>query len=83
MRKTQPLNNYKQKKNRTNMQISYRVEHKPDTKDYIGYCPVMEPVSVYGNSEQEVEMKMKEAISLYLEKHPETLDKIRTNTIEM
>ena len=65
------------------MQITYRVEHTPDSDEYIGYCPVMKPVSVYGTSEAEVEMKMKEAISLYLKKHPDILDKIRTNTIEM
>lgn len=66
------------------MQITYHVEHEEGSDVYIAHCPVMKPVSVYGKTEREVETKMKEAIKLYLDKHPEVLKDLHTtNSIEM
>lgn len=65
------------------MQVSYRVDHNEVTGDYIASCPLMKPVSVYGKSEREVASKMIDAIRLYLKKHPDALEKIRTSALEM
>lgn len=62
------------------MQISFRVEHDKETGDYIAYCPVMKPVSVYGKSEKEVSTKLMDAIHLYVKKHPDVLEDIRTSS---
>ena len=64
------------------MQLNYNLE-KDGSSGYIAYCPVMKPVSVYGKTEQEAAEKLKEAIGLYLSKHPDILKNIRTASVEI
>jgi len=66
------------------MQITYHIKKLEGREDYIGYCPVMKPVSVYGKTHAEVQEKMKQALGLYLKKHPEIIKDIpETSTIEL
>ncbi|QLH04112.1 HicB family protein [Nitrosopumilus oxyclinae] len=65
------------------MQITYRVEHDDKSDGFIAYCPVMKPVSIYAKTRDEVAPKIRDAIELYLQKHPEFQDKLQTETIEM
>jgi len=39
----------------------------------------MKPVSVYGKTEQEVSAKLINAVHLYVKKHPDVLEDIRTS----
>lgn len=65
------------------MQITYRVEPDEKTDGFIAYCPVMKPVSIYAKTREEVAPKIRGAIELYLQKHPEIEEKLQTETIEM
>ncbi len=63
------------------MQITYRVEHDEKTDGFIAYCPVMKPVSIYAKTKEEIIPKIRNAIELYLQKHPER--EMQIETIEM
>ena len=66
------------------MEVTYQIKQLDGRTDYMGYCPIMKPVSVYGKTKDEVDKKMFIAISLYLEKHPNLLKDIqRTATIQV
>ena len=63
------------------MQITYCVESDKKTDGFVAYCPVMRPVSIYAKTRDEVAPKIRDAMELYLQKHPEIKEKIQT--IEM
>lgn len=65
------------------MQITYRVEPDEKAGGFIAYCPVMKPVSIYAKTREEVAPKIRDAIELYLQKHPEIEETLQTETIEM
>jgi len=66
------------------MQITYQIKQVKGRDDYMGYCPVMKPVSVYGKTIKEVEVKMQQALGLYLKKHPDMLNNIpQTSTVDI
>ena len=66
------------------MEITYHIKQLEGRDDYMGYCPVMKPVSVYGKTEDEVKEKMQDALEMYLKKHPELLKEIpQTSTVEL
>lgn len=66
------------------MEITYHIKQLEGRTDYMGYCPVMKPVSVYGKTKEEVQKKMQQALSLYLKKHPDLVQDIsRTLTVKL
>ena len=66
------------------MQITYRVEPDVKTGGFIAYCPVMKPVSIYAETQDEIEPKIRDAITVYLKQHPELIsEKPQLETIEV
>ena len=65
------------------MQITYQVEYDKKSDGYNAFCPSMKSVIIYTKKRKDVPQKMKEAIELYLERHPETLEKSQTETLNV
>lgn len=61
------------------MKVKYRVDKVPD--GFIAYCPSMKPVSIFAKTEKEIELKLIDAIELYLKMHPEIF--VESQTPEM
>ena len=51
--------------------ITFQVEQLEESTGYIAYCRMMKPVRVFGKTRRQATSKIREAITLYLEKHPE------------
>lgn len=62
-------------------QITFKIEPLK-SGGYMAFCPAMKPVIVQGKTEEEATVKLKSAAKLFLERHPEFLDTIRSSTLE-
>lgn len=65
------------------MQITYCVESDVKAGGFIAYCPVMKPVNIYAKTREEIKPKIRDAIVLYLKRHPEIKEELQTETIEI
>jgi len=61
--------------------ISFKVE-PIESGGYMAYCPAMKPVIVQGKTEEDATIKLKLATKLFLNRHPEFLDTLRTSILE-
>jgi len=61
--------------------ITFKVE-PIKSGGYMAYCPAMKPVIVQGKTEEEATTKLKSAVKLFLQRHPEFLDTLRSSTLE-
>ena len=63
------------------MQITYKVD-KLKSGGYMAYCPAMKPVVVHADTEQEAFRKLLSAAKLYVKRHPEFRNSLRTADLE-
>ncbi len=52
------------------MQLTYRIK-KLNSGGYVAFCPAMEPVKVFGKTEDEASKKLVSVAKLYLKAHPD------------
>lgn len=64
------------------MDITYKVE-KLKSGGYKAYCPLMEPVIVFGNTVDEASEKLLIAARVYVKRHPEFVESIKSSSIEV
>lgn len=62
------------------MQITYKVE-KLKTGGFMAYCPAMKPVIVQGDTEEEVSKKLISVAKLYVKRHPEFQESMRSSDL--
>ncbi len=63
------------------MDLTYRVE-KLKSGGFVAFCPTMKPVRVFGKTEDDASKKLISTAKLYLKRHPDFLDTIRTSSLE-
>lgn len=62
------------------MQITYKIE-KLKTGGFMAYCPAMKPVIVQGDTEDEVSKKLISVAKLYVKRHPEFGESMRSSDL--
>jgi len=62
------------------MQITYKIE-KLKNGGFMAYCPAMKPVIVQGDTEEEASKKLISVAKLYIKRHPEFSESMRSSDL--
>ena len=62
--------------------MQYTFQIKQLKKGYMAFCPDMEPVSVFGKTEEQAVKKLDVAVGMYVRRHPEIIKTTRHSTLE-
>lgn len=64
------------------MQITYKMEPLK-SGGFVAYCPAMEPVRVFGKTENEAAAKLIGAAKLYVAHHPEFEKSLKSSELTL